>query len=260
MLLVHGPWSIVHGHLMNLIKPYGDQLGDGVVQMSFTLPVPASPEARQAAIELGEKMGLKKILVSHMEQLNGNFTFFILYGHCIHEVDLSTIQITKRESPLFSFEELNEMIRKEIKRKLVVVGACIGSDAHTVGIDAIFNMKGFNHDWGFERYPEMEAHNLRAQVSAVDLVAKVVTLKADAVLVSRVVTQRDEHVMEFKKLITTLKENSAVPPHLIKICGGPRISHEDALSWGFDAGFGPGTRPSEVGSFIVHEMIKRGVT
>ncbi|MCK7486285.1 MAG: hypothetical protein MZU97_12570 [Bacillus subtilis] len=45
-----------------------------------------------------------------------------------------------------------------------VVGACTGFDAHTVGIDAIMNMKGYNHHYGLERYSELEAYNLGAQV------------------------------------------------------------------------------------------------
>ena len=138
----------------------------------------------------------------------------------------------------------------------MVVGACIGSDAHTVGIDAIFNMKGFAHDWGFERYPWMKAHNLRAQVSVEELVKKLVELEADAVLISRVVTQRDEHIVELKKFLEVLKNTPGISPKLIKICGGPRITHQDALTWGYDAGFGPGTKPSQVASFIVHRFVQ----
>jgi beta-lysine 5,6-aminomutase beta subunit len=45
-----------------------------------------------------------------------------------------------------------------------VLGACTGSDAHAVGIDAIMNMKGFAGDYGLERYPWLDARNLGAQV------------------------------------------------------------------------------------------------
>ena len=34
------------------VQPYADHLGDGLVQMSFTLPVPYSLAARKAALEL----------------------------------------------------------------------------------------------------------------------------------------------------------------------------------------------------------------
>ena len=34
---------------LTMVKPYADHLGDGLVQLSFTLPVPHSPAARRAA-------------------------------------------------------------------------------------------------------------------------------------------------------------------------------------------------------------------
>lgn len=239
------------------VRPYGDKLDDGMVQLSFTLPTKASAEAREAAILIVEQMGLEKIHVAHMESISEGFTLFIIYAKCPHSVDMSLIKVTKLENPYLNFEQINEYIKNKIGRKLVVVGACIGSDAHTVGIDAMFNMKGYAHDWGFERYEWMSAHNLRAQVAAEDLISKLVELKADAVLISRVVTQRDEHIVEFKNFLELLKNRTDIPAHLIKICGGPRVTHQEALSWGYDAGFGPGTKPSEVASLIVYEFHKR---
>lgn len=243
----------------NIIKPYGDTLNDGVVQLSFTLPVKATAEAKQAAIELCKKMGFEKVLVAHMEPMGDEFSFFVVYGQSSHEIDMSSITVPQVEHPTLNFDQVNTLIKDKIGRKLVVVGACIGYDAHTVGIDAIFNMKGFNHDWGLERYPMLAASNLRAQVTADELVTKIVELKADAVLISRVITQKDEHITELKNFLTKLNEASDVPSHLVKICGGPRISHEEAVSWGYDAGFGPGTIPSQVASYIAYELIKKGV-
>ncbi len=37
---------------LSAVRPYADHLGDGLVQMSFTLPVPYSLAARRAALEL----------------------------------------------------------------------------------------------------------------------------------------------------------------------------------------------------------------
>ena len=129
-----------------MIKPYGDQLNDGMIQLSFTLPTKASPEAREGAVALCTKMGLEKIHVAHMEAIDEGFTFFMIYARCPHEIDLSSIKVAKLETADLKFDEINDWIRAKIGRKLVVVGACIGSDAHTVGIDAIFNAKGFAHD------------------------------------------------------------------------------------------------------------------
>lgn len=241
----------------SLVKMYGDQYGDGVVQMSFTLPVPAGEEARVAAQMMAEKMGLKNVAIIHMEAMDKNFTFFVVYAASDTEVDMAQIHVPKLEYPQYSFDEINTMLKEKIGRKIVVLGACIGTDAHTVGIDAIFNMKGYMGSYGLERYPTMEAVNLRAQVDTKDLVKYVVEKKADAVLVSRVVTQRDSHITEFKKFLAELSEASGVAPHLIKICGGPRVTHKQAAEIGYDAGFGPGTLPSQVASYIATEIVKR---
>ena len=40
------------------IRAYGDRMGDGALQLSFTLPVPASGRAKEAARRFAEAMGL----------------------------------------------------------------------------------------------------------------------------------------------------------------------------------------------------------
>ena len=47
---------------------------------------------------------------------------------------------------------LSTASRRGSAAKIVVVGACTGCDAHTVGIDAILNYKGFAGDEGLESY------------------------------------------------------------------------------------------------------------
>ena len=86
-----------------------------------------------------------------------------------------------------------------------VITACTGFDAHTVGIDAIMNMKGYNHHFGLERYPEMEAYNLGAQVPNEKLIDYAVKVNADAILVSQVVTQKDTHIHNMTEFIELLE-------------------------------------------------------
>ena len=45
---------------LTAVRPYADHLDDGLVQMSFTLPVPYSLAARKAALELAAKMGFEE--------------------------------------------------------------------------------------------------------------------------------------------------------------------------------------------------------
>ena len=63
-----------------LIRPYGDTTGDGMVQLSFTLPMPHSKIAEGAAVQLANKMGMDPALVVHAKPMGPDFTFFVVYG------------------------------------------------------------------------------------------------------------------------------------------------------------------------------------
>jgi len=172
------------------ILPYGDTLNDGKVQLSFTLPLPHNERSVQAAKTLVEKMGLTSVHVAHAKSLDDNFTYFILYGSSQHSVDYTTMQAAILSEELFSRQETNQYIKQHIGRKVVVVGASTGTDAHTVGIDAILNMKGFAGHYGLERYEMLEVHNLGSQVDNYDFVQKARQFNADVLLVSQTVTQK----------------------------------------------------------------------
>lgn len=238
------------------LRPYGDIMDDGVVQLGFTLPVPVSPEAREAAVQLAHKMGLDEVKIATMERAADGFSFFVVYGKLRHAVDFTAIKVVKVDSPTLSMKEVDAFIKKEIGRKVVILGACTGYDAHTVGIDAIINMKGFAGDYGLERYEMVDAFNLGAQVLNEDLLRKAVDMKADAILVSKVVTQHNIHIKDLKELIEKA-EKMGLRDRIVFVAGGPRVTHQLSLECGFDAGFGVGTKPSEVASYVVHEMVKR---
>lgn len=238
------------------LKPYGDIMDDGVVQVSFTLPVPVSPEAQEAAVQFAKKMGMDEPKVATMEQAAVGFSFFVIYGKLNHTIDFTQIKAVKIESPHLSREEINAIIKEKIGRKITILGACTGYDAHTVGIDAIINMKGFAGDYGLERYEMINAYNLGAQVLNEELLKKAVEMKADAILVSKVVTQHNIHIKDMKELMEKA-EKMGLRDKMIFVGGGPRVTHQLALECGFDAGFGVGTKPSEVASYVVQEMIKK---
>lgn len=240
------------------VRPYGDTMNDGKVQLSFALPVPDGPEAIEAARQLAAKMGLSEPAVVHHEDIGENFTFIVLYGNCQHVVDYAHIQVPKVDSARMDFYELNQYIRSHVGRKITILGACTGTDAHTVGIDAIMNMKGYNGEYGLERYPEVNAYNLGSQVENEEMLRKAIELQADAILVSQVVTQKDVHVHNLGALVDLL-EAQGIREKVVLIAGGPRITHELALELGYDAGFGPGTLAPDVASFVVQEMVRRNL-
>ena len=238
------------------VKPYGDTLGDGRVQMSFTLPVKLDETSKEGAKRLALMMGLEEPAVAHAEDMGQGFSFYVVYGQCKHQVDLSTLQVAKPEYEVLDKDGINAKIARTLGRKMVVIGATIETDAHTVGIDAIMNMKGYNGHKGLESYHEIRAINLGAQVDSEDLVARAIEEKADVILVSQVVTQKNIHLDNLTKL-SDLLEAEGLRDQVILIVGGPRISHELAKELGYDAGFGTKTYAEDVASFAIHEWGKR---
>jgi beta-lysine 5,6-aminomutase beta subunit len=235
------------------VRAYGDTTGDGMVQLSFTLPVPAGPRAEAAAALFARKMGLDPALVVHTKAVGEGFTFFVVYGRSPVIVDLDEVTVIEREFPLLTVKEVNLEIRSRLKRRLVVVGATVGTDAHTVGLDAILNVKGFAGEKGLESYREIRVVNLGAQVAAVDLVRRAVAESADAVLVSQVVTQRDAHLHHVREVADALAGHwPADRPGPLLLVGGPRFDPAGAGELGADRVFAKGTTPNEVASYLVH--------
>src|SRR5947209_12739593 len=238
------------------IRPYGDTANDGVVQISFTLPLPLGAHAQDAARRYAMLMGISNPLVAHAESVDTNFSFFVMYGACAHTIDPEQILVDELAHAELDFYAVNELIEKELGRRVTVIGAAIESDAHTVGIDAIFNAKGFAGNYGLERFPAFRALNLGAQVSCEALLRRASAERADAILVSQVVTQKNVHIHNLTKLIE-LAEAEGVRERYLFIVGGPRISNSFAKELGYDAGFGPGSTATSVASYIAQELIAR---
>ena len=216
-----------------VIRPYGDTTGDGRVQLSFTLPVPFGDAVQQAraegaALQLAAKMGLDNAMVVHAKAIGPDFTFCIVYGQVRHLIELSEVTVAEREYPELTSSEVNLRIRSGLGRKLVVLGACIGTDAHTVGIDAILNVKGHAGEKGLEYYREMRVVNLGSQVDVADLVTR-----AQA-------------------------EQAAGPGRPLLVVGGPRFDPGAAAALGVDKVFGKGTTPRDVASYLVHALVPAG--
>src|SRR3954466_13095514 len=147
-------------------------------------------------------------------------------------------------------------VKQALRRRLVVVGGCIGTDAHTVGIDAILNIKGFAGEKGLEYYREIKVVNLGAQVLVPELVARARAERADAVLVSQVVTQKDAHIHNTTQMSAAFREAFPATRRPLLVVGGPRFDEKMSGELGVDRVFGRGTTPGEVASYLVH----RGIT
>ncbi len=240
------------------IKPYGDSLGDGAVQVSFTLPGVSEKVAEVVAKRLASKMGIEDAFVSYSSDIGSEMTFIVLYGRTRHSVDLSEIEdVTDNTENIPDMKTIDNLIGEKLGREIIVVGACIESDAHTVGIDAIMNMKGYAGDYGLERYKNIRAVNMGAQVTSEEVVSEALKVDADVILISQVVTQRNVHIKNLTRLVDIM-ESKGLRDKVILIVGGPRITEKIASEIGFDAGFGKGTLPSHVAYFILKSLLEKG--
>lgn len=239
------------------LRPYGDTMNDGKVQMSFTLPVKTTTRGRRRRFSL-PKNGTQRAFGGVRQDVGRGI-------YLLHR--LRRMRVFRRlhlhfradgGHDVMSMEETDEFIRENFGRKLVVVGASTGTDAHTVGIDAIMNRKGFAGHYGLERYDMIEAYNMGSQVPNEEFIAKAKELKADILLVSQTVTQKGIHIENLTNLVE-LMEAEHLRDKVVLCCGGARITHELAKELGYDAGFGPGKYADDVISFAVNEMLKRGM-
>jgi beta-lysine 5,6-aminomutase beta subunit len=241
---------------LTAVRPYADHLGDGLVQMSFTLPVPHSLAARKAALQLAAAIGFEEPEVVHYEELTEGYTYFVMYGRCAATVDFASLQGEGFDIEYMSEDEIERFAERHLGRRVVVVGASTGSDTHSVGIDAMLNLKGYHGHHGLEGYHSFETHNLGSQVPNSVLLAKAIEVGADAILVSQTVTQQNLHVHNLTELVEMV-EAEGRRGQMILACGGPRVSNELAKELGYDAGFSKGTYPHHLATFIVRELAAR---
>ncbi len=251
--------AVASPDLKNL-RPYGDTTNDGAVQFSFTLPVEPGSKAREAATQLVSKWGFFDIKVAHMSAVGVGYSFFVVFARTELGLDYTQLVVPEISTEKRSYKEIDSLIGKDIGRTVKVVGACTGFDAHTVGLDAILNMKGFDGDIGLERYKNFKCVNMGSQVPTDELIDRAVKEKADVILLSKIVTQKDIHITDMTELQNKLKARGLTEKFIL-VAGGPRITHTMALEMGFDAGFTIGTRPSDVANFIyetLRDRLKRG--
>lgn len=242
---------------MRAVRAYGDTLNDGQVMLSFSLPVPYGEEAKEAGRQLVRQMGLQEPQVYHAHDLGEGFTWLLIYAKSPFAVDFTQIRVPKVTGTKLDKAACEALWQQHGPgRRWRVLGACTGDDAHTVGIDAILNVKGYHGEKGLEAYKCFEVKNLGAQVQNERLLQVARDWQADAILVSQVVTQKDCHRSNLAALIDLAEADEERAERLF-LAGGPRLSHPIALELGFDAGFGAGTMPSDVASYLVQALVGR---
>ena len=106
---------------LTCVKPYGDALNDGKVQLSFTLPVPYGEEAEECAKQYARKLGLEEPNVCYYCELTKGYTFFNIYGNAQPTIDYTAIKVPKVEGTVMDRVECGEWIGEHIGRDIVLL-------------------------------------------------------------------------------------------------------------------------------------------
>ena len=167
----------------------------------------------------------------------------MVYGRVNHLVDPSEVVVVEREFPLLTPKEVNPAISARCGAGWWSSAPASAPTPTRSGIDAILNIKGFAGEKGLEYYRELKVVNLGAQVAVPELVEQALTEKADAVLVSQVVTQRDAHLHNTRELSAAFARRSR-PSAAAARGRRTALRRGDGGELGVDRVFGRGTTPA----------------
>lgn len=232
------------------VRAYGHKQGDGLVQLSFTLPIPMNEVALEAARQYALKLGLENIQVASMESIGSgaSLTFFVVYGSSETTLDMGRIKPETSKTHL-SPQEIEGLATEKLQRKISIVGANLSERGQAPWLEAILSLKGVAGDRGLEGYRCFQVMDWRQQPDIPALVARLKKNPPDVLCVGE-----DPKVKDLTRLLKREKLK------LIVILVGPQVTPRLAKSWACQAVFAPGSLPAELATFIVEEVTgaKRG--
>jgi len=232
--------------LTSLIKPEVEWLADGIVVVDITLPT-SQRYAEAAALEIGKKMNLGAVEVIHSEMLHpSEATRIQIKGKFEYDIDISKLKLPQTVKTL-SDEKITAFVNEN---PLTVVAATVGEDEHSVGLREILDIK----HGGIEKYG-IKCEYLGTSVPIEKLVDAAIESKADAILMSAIISHDDIHYRMMKKIHEYAIEKG-IRNKIIIIAGGTQVTPELAVKQGVDAGFGRGTKGNAVATFLINRKKK----
>ncbi|GGU81475.1 D-ornithine 4,5-aminomutase subunit OraE [Lentzea flava] len=238
-----------HAEEQDVIRPEAEHQADGLVTVSMFVPLPAS-RADAAALKLAERMNLRDPRIVDRVVLHpGEGVQFELVGHTMAEVRQSELPPVRVAS---SAPTSPEAVRTSLSPLGIrVVGATLGNDEHSVGLQEITNIKHQGLEWF-----GVTCAVVGTSVPVEMLIEQAVQQEATAVLASLVVSHHDIHRVMMSKL-NDMAVARGVRDRFLLIAGGPQVTDDLARQCGLDAGFGRRTRGVEVARFILDSVTTR---
>jgi D-ornithine 4,5-aminomutase subunit beta len=227
------------------IVPEVEWKKDGYISATIFIPEDVRI-AEAAALEMGKKMNLTDVEVIHKQVMQD------AEGTLVEIKGRVNFKIVKDELKLPEVKELlpDTLMKDYVKEHPVkVVAATVGEDEHSVGLREVIDIK----HGGIERYG-IEAVYLGTSCPIEKLIDAAIETKAQAILISTIITHNDVHMKNMRKL-NDLCIEKGVRDKFILACGGTQVTDEIAKANGMDAGFGRGSKGHHVASFIIETLM-----
>ncbi|MFA5892192.1 MAG: OAM dimerization domain-containing protein, partial [Actinomycetota bacterium] len=232
----------------DLLKPEAEWAGDGTVLLQFVVPE-SEDIAREAALEMGRKMGLKDPEIVNLQVMHPAEGCFVeVKGKVAFDVKKSELKIPPKEEMLPE-DEVRAVVKK---LGIKVVAATVGEDEHSVGLREILDIK----HGGIEKYGVKYSY-LGTSVPVGKLVDAAIETGAQAILISTIISHNDVHRNNMRKLAELCKEKG-IRDKIVLIAGGTQVNRDMAKETGLDATFGRGTKGFHVVNAIVKTLKARG--
>ena len=224
----------------NLIRPEVEFLADGTLVLTMLLPCDKR-HAEAAAVAIGERMSLTECEVIHSQVMHpAEGTYIEMKGKIGFDIDLTELELPEEVETL-SEAEIREAVRDQ---PMTVVAATVGEDEHSVGMKEILDIK----HGGIEGFG-IKYHYLGTSCPVDKLVDAAIETRADAILISTIISRNNVHYENMRELADTCLEKG-VRDRLILVAGGTQVVNEAAVEAGMDAGFGRGSHGIDVASFL----------
>ncbi|NLB49976.1 MAG: LuxR family transcriptional regulator, partial [Clostridiaceae bacterium] len=222
-------------------------LADGTLVLTMLLPCDKR-HAEAAAVAIGERMSLTECEVIHSQVMHpAEGTYIEMKGKIGFDIDLTELELPEEVETL-SEAEIREAVRDQ---PMTVVAATVGEDEHSVGMKEILDIK----HGGIEGFG-IKYHYLGTSCPVDKLVDAAIETRADAILISTIISHNNVHYENMRKLADTCLEKG-VRDRLILVAGGTQVVNEAAVEAGMDAGFGRGSHGIDVASFLVKKRRER---
>ncbi len=243
------------------IKPYGHFHDDGMVQVSFTLPLALSQKAQQAALGHAQKMGLNEARVTWMEAVGDGFTYFVIYGKSKHALSLHELEGSIDNLPRLPQKptDVDKEFRARLGRRAVIF-ACTGNgmEASQADFEALLSLKGISGEIGLEGYTTFSLRRIRHPKHVDEIVDMLVQQKADALLVCEPSSGWGKGEKALKELAKKISKINDLPDSFTMICWRQKSSDVAQELSGYQFSIGRGMTPSVLADRLVSAMTNKG--